>query len=279
MLTPLIGQFLLYYISVYFLSTTKKHQVWTEEDEKLLTLEWNQTESSNEQISSEKQKLSDPQQNYLLKVENVKLKPEYPYPLYFGVRPEEKLGIIVPSILIAKQIILRVTGIEYEEEGNIELYGKKLNPLENSSIGMTPLNNLSSPVDIKILSHLKTCGRARGLSVKEAEAQAKEHMSELKLPMLAQGEAGLLEPLIERMKVAIALMGNPKLVCLLNPLKEEFPDNNELIEKVMDSYIKKTQAGMVICLTSLGTALRICSKVAIVNTSGLIRIGHPSELF
>lgn len=235
------------------------------------------------QINLEKIKLTDPEYCSLLRVEDVRLGNSLRNPLFFGVQPGEILGIISHSENMSKRIILSIAGVECEKEGKIGVGGQRVTGEQRTSriprVGMTPLVDLGLSYDeVYVLSHLRACGMERGLKYVKAEEEAIDLIKKLQLPGLFTQER-VIPAQIERFKVAVALIGSPELVCLLNPLSEEeiLMENNLLVESVMKEYLKKANTGLVICLSSQEIASRICSKVVVLDSSGQISVVIPKK--
>lgn len=146
-----------------------------------------------------------------------------------------------------------------------------------SLIGICP-QDLALYEDLSAIDNMVFFGRMSGLDGKAARKQAWEHLELMGLSDRAKGKISKFSGgMKRRVNLAIALMGDPKLVFMDEPTVGVDPQSRNNIFETIEGLRDK---GMTILYTThyMDEADRLCDRIAIIDGGKIIARGTPLEL-
>jgi ABC-2 type transport system ATP-binding protein len=146
-----------------------------------------------------------------------------------------------------------------------------------SLIGICP-QELALYEDLSAIDNMVFFGRMSGLGGKEAKTQAMEHLALMGLTDRAKGRISKFSGgMKRRVNLAIALMGNPKLIFMDEPTVGVDPQSRNNIYETIEGL---RDSGTTILYTThyMDEADHLCDRIAIIDAGKIIAIGTPLEL-
>lgn len=208
----------------------------------------------------------------------------------FTIDKGEIFGLLGPNGA-GKTTIIRIFSTVLEADvGDVTIGGYSLrkNPAEvRNLVGVCP-QDLALYEDLSALDNLIFFGQLEGMTSKEAKTQAMSHLALMGLTERAKGKISKFSGgMKRRINLAIALMGNPKLLFLDEPTVGIDPQSrNNIFETIRDLRDK----GMTILYTThyMEEADRLCDRIAIMDGGKIVamdtaqglksQIGDPSKV-
>lgn len=198
----------------------------------------------------------------------------------FTIGKGEIFGFLGPNGA-GKTTTIRILSTVLEpDSGNVIIggYSIKDNADEvRSLIGICP-QDLALYEDLSAIDNMVFFGRMSGMDGKEAKIQAMEHLALMGLTDRAKGRISKFSGgMKRRVNLAIALMGNPKLIFMDEPTVGVDPQSRNNIYETIEGL---RDGGMTILYTThyMDEADRLCDRIAIIDAGKIIAIGTPHEL-
>ena len=198
----------------------------------------------------------------------------------FTIGKGEIFGFLGPNGA-GKTTTIRILSTVLEpDSGNVIIggYSIKDNADEvRSLIGICP-QDLALYEDLSAIDNMVFFGRMSGMGGKEAKIQAMAHLALMGLTDRAKGRISKYSGgMKRRVNLAIALMGNPKLIFMDEPTVGVDPQSRNNIYETIEGL---RDGGMTILYTThyMDEADRLCDRIAIIDAGKIIAIGTPHEL-
>ena len=198
----------------------------------------------------------------------------------FTIGKGEIFGFLGPNGA-GKTTTIRILSTVLEpDSGNVIIggYSIKDNADEvRSLIGICP-QDLALYEDLSAIDNMVFFGRMSGLGGKEAKTQAMAHLALMGLTDRAKGRISKFSGgMKRRVNLAIALMGNPKLIFMDEPTVGVDPQSRNNIYETIEGL---RDGGMTILYTThyMDEADHLCDRIAIIDAGKIIAIGTPHEL-
>jgi ABC-2 type transport system ATP-binding protein len=198
----------------------------------------------------------------------------------FSIEKGEIFGLLGPNGAGKTTTIRMLSTVLPADSGEITIGGhsvRKEAGAVRSLIGVCP-QELALYEDLSALENMVFFGRMAGLSSARAKEQA---MANLKLMGLAQRAKGKVAKysggMKRRINLAIALMGEPKLLFLDEPTVGIDPQSrNNIFENIQELQ----RNGMTILYTThyMEEADRLCKRVAVMDGGQIIALDTPHNL-
>lgn len=169
-----------------------------------------------------------------------------------------------------------MTGMITPTAGDIEVYGESLRynlPKIRHMIGMCPQQNVQFDI-CTVKEHLYFFGTIKGLSCSELSNAVDEMMKDVglseKKDTIARNLSGGMR---RKLSLAIALIGNPKLVLLDEPTSGMDPFSRRSVWELLQR--RKKNCVMVLCTHYMFEADFLGDRIAIMSEGRLVCAGSP----
>ena len=198
----------------------------------------------------------------------------------FEIHKKEIFGLLGPNGA-GKTTTIRILSTVLEADAGDAIiggYSTSKNPAEvRSLIGVCP-QDLALYEELSALDNLVFFGRMEGLNGREAKAQAMSNLALMELTERAKGKiAKFSGGMKRRVNLAIALMGNPKLLFLDEPTVGIDPQSRNKIFETINSLRDK---GLTVLYTThyMEEADRLCDRIAIMDGGKIVAMDTPHGL-
>jgi len=198
----------------------------------------------------------------------------------FHIHSNEIFGLLGPNGAGKTTTIRMLSTVLEPDTGEITIGGFSLlkQPEQaRSLIGVCP-QELALYEELTALDNLVFFGRLVGLNNKDAKAQAMTNLTLMGLEQRAKGKVSKFSGgMKRRVNLAIALMGNPKLLFLDEPTVGIDPQSRNNIFETVFNLRKK---GMTVLYTThyMEEADRLCDRIAIMDGGKIIAMDTPRAL-
>ncbi|MBN1644405.1 MAG: ABC transporter ATP-binding protein [Dehalococcoidales bacterium] len=198
----------------------------------------------------------------------------------FTIDKGEIFGLLGPNGA-GKTTVIRILSTVLEADaGDVTVGGYSLrkNPAAvRNLVGVCP-QDLALYEELSALDNLIFFGQLEGLSGREAKSQAISHLSLMGLTERGKGKISKFSGgMKRRINLAIALMGNPKLLFLDEPTVGIDPQSRNNIFETIRSLRDK---GMTVLYTThyMEEADRLCDRIAIMDGGKFVAMDTPQGL-
>jgi len=198
----------------------------------------------------------------------------------FEIKKGEIFGLLGPNGAGKTTTIRMLSTVLEADSGEITIGGysvKKDAETVRSLIGVCP-QDLALYEDLSAMDNMVFFGRMAGMNGKDARVQASDHLTLMGLQDRAKGKVAKFSGgMKRRVNLAIALMGNPRLVFLDEPTVGIDPQSrNNIFETIFGLRGK----GMTVLYTThyMEEADRLCDRIAIMDGGQIIRLDTPRNL-
>ena len=198
----------------------------------------------------------------------------------FTIGKGEIFGLLGPNGAGKTTTIRILSTVLDADAGDATIGGFSLrkNPAEvRSLIGVCP-QDLALYEELSAVDNLIFFGRMEGLDGKEARSQAMNNLALMELTERAKGKiAKFSGGMKRRINLAIALMGNPKLLFLDEPTVGIDPQSRN---KIFETILNLRDKGLTVLYTThyMEEADRICDRVAIMDGGKIVAMDTPLRL-
>ena len=198
----------------------------------------------------------------------------------FTIDKGEIFGLLGPNGAGKTTVIRILSTVLAADTGDATVGGYSLrkNPAEvRDLVGVCP-QDLALYEDLSALDNLIFFGQLEGLNGREAKAQAMSHLALMGLTERAKGKISKFSGgMKRRINLAIALMGNSKLLFLDEPTVGIDPQSRNNIFETIRGLRDK---GMTILYTThyMEEANRLCDRIAIMDGGKFVALDTPQGL-
>ncbi len=198
----------------------------------------------------------------------------------FTIDKGEIFGLLGPNGAGKTTVIRILSTVLAADTGDATVGGYSLrkNPAEvRDLVGVCP-QDLALYEDLSALDNLIFFGQLEGLNGREAKAQAMSHLALMGLTERAKGKISKFSGgMKRRINLAIALMGNSKLLFLDEPTVGIDPQSRNNIFETIRGLRDK---GMTILYTThyMEEANRLCDRIAIMDGGKFVAMDTPQGL-
>jgi len=198
----------------------------------------------------------------------------------FTIDKGEIFGLLGPNGAGKTTVIRILSTVLAADTGDATVGGYSLrkNPAEvRDLVGVCP-QDLALYEDLSALDNLIFFGQLEGLNGREAKAQAMSHLALMGLTERAKGKISKFSGgMKRRINLAIALMGNSKLLFLDEPTVGIDPQSRNNIFETIRGLRDK---GMTILYTThyMEEADRLCDRIAIMDGGKFVALDTPQGL-
>jgi branched-chain amino acid transport system ATP-binding protein len=200
----------------------------------------------------------------------------------FSVEPGTIQGLIGPNGAGKTTLFNCITGYYPPTRGDVIFEGRRINGLQPNRVCMLGMARTWQKVrplaKMTVLDNVMVGALARTWSLRAARELAMEQLRVVRLDQKAEFLAGGL-PIGERKKLEVArvLATQPRMLLLdevmggLNPAESE-----EIIQLILD--IKKRGLTQMVIEHDMKAIMRICDRIAVLNSGEKLAEGTPSEI-
>ncbi|MBY8990736.1 MAG: ABC transporter ATP-binding protein [Candidatus Lokiarchaeota archaeon] len=198
----------------------------------------------------------------------------------FKIQKGEIFGYIGPNGAGKTTTIKILVGLIQEFEGNVTIFGKNISPKRKdlyNKIGYHPQD--AGFQEWRTIDHAyKTYGRLSGLTSDHLENRIQEvlelvGLSDKRFKKIIHLSGGMFQ----KLRLGQALLHNPEILVLDEPLSGLDPASRYQFKKVIKTLAKK---GITILFSShiLNDVQDIADKIGILNEGKIMQLGTPEEL-
>lgn len=198
----------------------------------------------------------------------------------FSIVQGEIFGLLGPNGAGKTTTIRMLSTVLEPDSGEIIIGGhsvRKEAEAVRALIGVCP-QDLALYEDLSAMENLIFFGRMDGLNTREARAQADEYLKLMGLQDRAKGRVAKFSGgMKRRINLAIALMGNPRLVFMDEPTVGIDPQSRNNIYETIEGL---RDEGITILYTThyMEEADRLCNRIAIMDGGRIIAMDTPGAL-
>ncbi len=220
------------------------------------------------------------EQNITLRVENVTKSYDNftaVKDLSFSVKSGRVFGFLGPNGAGKTTTIRMIVGINFPDEGRIELFGQKVSSELQNRIGYLP-EERGLYKKMKIVDQLRYFAALKGVSQKEADKRIDFWLDRLQLSeWKTKKTTDLSKGMQQKIQFISTVLHDPDLLILDEPFSGLDPVNVEFMMNVIAEF--KTQEKTIIFSTHLmETAERLCNDIILINKSRKVVSGTLREV-
>ncbi len=209
------------------------------------------------------------EQNVTLRVENVTKSYDNftaVKDLSFTVKSGRVFGFLGPNGAGKTTTIRMIVGINFPDEGSIELFGQRISGEMQNRIGYLP-EERGLYKKMKIVDQLRYFAALKGISQTEADKRIDFWLDRMKLSeWKTKKTTDLSKGMQQKIQFISTVLHDPDLLILDEPFSGLDPVNVEFMMDVIDEF--KTQEKTIIFSTHLmETAERLCNDILLINKS------------
>ncbi len=197
--------------------------------------------------------------------------------LSFTVQAGRVFGFLGPNGAGKTTTIRMIVGINFPDEGSIELFGQKISGNLQNRIGYLP-EERGLYKKMKIVDQLRYFAALKGISQAEADKRIDFWLDRMKLSEWKMKKTtDLSKGMQQKIQFISTVLYDPDLLILDEPFSGLDPVNVEFMMDVIDEF--KTQEKTIIFSTHLmETAERLCSDILLINKSQKVVSGTLREV-
>jgi ABC-2 type transport system ATP-binding protein len=198
----------------------------------------------------------------------------------FTIERGEIFGLLGPNGAGKTTTIRMLATVLPLDHGDIIIGGfsvKEKPEAARKLIGVCP-QDLALYPELSAMDNLVFFGRMEGLSSKEARAQATANLELMELLERAKGKVEKFSGgMKRRINLAVALMGNPRLLFLDEPTVGIDPQSRN---KIFETIFGLRDKGITVLYTThyMEEADRLCNRIAIMDGGKIIAMDTPYNL-
>lgn len=198
----------------------------------------------------------------------------------FTIREKEIFGLLGPNGA-GKTTTIRILSTVLEADAGDAIiggYSTRKNPADVRRLIGVCTQDLALYEELSALENLIFFGRMVGMNGKEAKSQAMSNLALMELTERAKGKISKFSGgMKRRINLAIALMGNPKLLFLDEPTVGIDPQSRNKIFETINGLRDK---GLTVLYTThyMEEADRLCDRIAIMDGGKIVALDTPPNL-
>lgn len=196
----------------------------------------------------------------------------------FQVRRGEVFGFLGPNGAGKTTTLKMLMGLLYPSQGEARLLGEAAGSLAaKSKTGYLPENPYFYDY-LSAVEFLQMVGRIYGMSAPDCRARMDSLLDQVGLSMAKhRAMRSYSKGMLQRVGLAQALMSDPELVVLDEPMSGLDPIGRREVRDLIDSLRKRGKT-VVFCTHILADAELLCDRVAIIVKGKIRQIGRLDEL-
>jgi len=195
------------------------------------------------------------------------------------IKRGETFGLLGPNGAGKTSLISMLTGLYPPESGNAWIGGYDiLDEIDqvHTQIGVCPQFDLLWP-DLTVEEHLYFYARIRGIPAAEEKAVVEKAIKEVYLSKFASFQTKRLSGgMKRRLSVAIALVGDPKVIYLDEPTTGLDPENRRQLWNILAEA--KGDKAMILTTHSMEEADVLCTRIGIMTDGAIQCMGSNTRL-
>jgi ABC-2 type transport system ATP-binding protein len=197
--------------------------------------------------------------------------------LSFDVRAGRVFGFLGPNGAGKTTTIRMIVGITVQDEGSIELFGKKISSALQDRIGYLP-EERGLYKKMKIAEQLRYFAALKGVSAAEAEKKMDFWLDRMNLGEWKKKKTtDLSKGMQQKVQFISTVLHDPDLLILDEPFSGLDPLNVEFLMDVISEF--KTNDKTIIFSTHLmETAEKLCSDILLINKARKVISGSLREV-
>ena len=198
----------------------------------------------------------------------------------FTIRCQEIFGLLGPNGAGKTTTIRILSTVLPPDDGEVSIAGHAVSQAGDEvrkTIGVCP-QELALYPELSALDNLVFFGRMAGLRRAQARDAAHDKLAIVDLHDRARDKVATFSGgMKRRVNLAVALMGNPRLLFLDEPTVGIDPQSRS---HIFDTVEGLRDGGMTVLYTThyMEEADRLCDRLAVMDHGRLIKLGSPGEL-
>jgi ABC-2 type transport system ATP-binding protein len=197
--------------------------------------------------------------------------------LSFNVRAGRVFGFLGPNGAGKTTTIRMIVGITAPDEGQIELFGKKMSSELQDKIGYLP-EERGLYKKMKILDQLRYFSALKGVSQKEADQRIDFWLERMKLSeWKTKKTTDLSKGMSQKIQFIATVLHDPDLLILDEPFSGLDPVNVEFLIEVV-AELKAQHKTIIFSTHLMETAERLCDDIILINKSRKVIGGSLREI-
>jgi ABC-2 type transport system ATP-binding protein len=170
-----------------------------------------------------------------------------------------------------------ITNVFMPDEGEIKLFGEKINPKVQKSIGYLP-EERGLYKKLKVIEQLSYFGQLKGLTEKDAVSRGKVWLGKLDA---SDWENKKIEELSKGMQQKVqfisTILHDPRLLILDEPFSGFDPINAELLKSIITD-LKKQGTTIILSTHIMEQAEQMCDDICLINKGKKVLDGSIREI-
>lgn len=195
----------------------------------------------------------------------------------FNVGKDRIFGLIGPNGAGKTTTIRMITNVFMPDEGEIKLFGEKINPKVQNSIGYLP-EERGLYKKLKVIEQLSYFGQLKGLTEKDAVSRGKVWLGKLDA---SDWENKKIEELSKGMQQKVqfisTILHDPRLLILDEPFSGFDPINAELLKSIITD-LKKQGTTIILSTHIMEQAEQMCDDICLINKGKKVLDGSIREI-
>ncbi|MDA8159352.1 MAG: ABC transporter ATP-binding protein [Desulfobacteraceae bacterium] len=198
--------------------------------------------------------------------------------LSLEIRAGEVLGIVGPNGAGKSTTIKILMGFVFPDRGEVTLNGlPAADPAAHAQVGYLPENPCLYD-KLSIHDHLIFAAQVARLAPDEAEARIAKVLQRVRLAKVAKTPVRKFSKgMTQRAALAYALLHDPELLILDEPMSGLDPLGRELVAEVIREYRERGRT-ILFCSHILTDVERICSRIGLMHQGRLVADLRPPDL-
>jgi ABC-2 type transport system ATP-binding protein len=191
--------------------------------------------------------------------------------------PGEVFGLLGPNGA-GKTTLLRVAvDLLRPDEGEVRLLGERPGPASLARVGYLP-EERGLPMRPRVLELLGYFGELKGMTHAAARAQAKELLRRVELTERERSRVGeLSKGNQQKVQIAAALMGDPRILLVDEPFSGLDPVNRQLVLELLRESVKAGRA-VLISTHQMQQVEELCDRLLLINNGRVLLEGPVNEV-
>jgi len=195
----------------------------------------------------------------------------------FDVLKGTVFGLLGPNGAGKTTLIRLINNIYVPDEGEILIFGEKLNPNHLNKMAYLP-EERGLYKKIKVIDQLVYFGKLKGMSTKDASFKAKEWLIRLEAnEWINKKVQELSKGMQQKIQFIAAILHNPQFIILDEPFSGFDPINAEVLKSIILDL--KNEGKTIILSTHLMEQVeQLCDEIALINKGKLVLSGNVREI-
>lgn len=186
-------------------------------------------------------------------------------------------GLLGPNGAGKTTLIRMITNIYMPDQGEILVFGEKINRDHQNQIGYLP-EERGLYKKMNVIDQLVYFGQLKGMSKKDAHAKAVFWLTRLEAKDFVNKKVqDLSKGMSQKVQFIAAVLHEPELMILDEPFSGFDPINSELfIEIILD--LKKSGKTIILSTHQMHQVEQMCDEISLINKGRVILAGNVREI-